>query len=148
MYDISQLLNELNPEFDSEIEISGDSKYIHAKRHQIIRLLQTLKERYKYIMLADITSADYEDRFEVIYHVMGEDAGLLGIKVRLDKADAVLPSAIPVWKAADVQEREIFDLMGIVFEGHDNLRRILCHDDFIGRPLRKDFKLKIADRFN
>jgi NADH-quinone oxidoreductase subunit C len=58
-----------------------------------------------------------------------------------------MPSIVSLWMAADPQEREVYDMMGIIFEGHGNLTRILCPDDFEGHPLQKSFKLDKVSRF-
>ena len=147
MPDFINLIEKLNARFNNEIEISEDKQSVVVKKEQLIELMRVLKDDIKYVMLADMTAVDYNDYFELIYHVMNTDADLLEIKARLEKDHADMPSLTPVWKAADVQEREIYDLMGISFSGHGNLRRILCKDDFEGHPLRKDFKLDIVSRF-
>lgn len=148
MGNAAQLVEKLNAQFDGSLELSEDELSIYALKGNIINLLQSLKQDYNYKMLCDVTSADYGDNFEVIYHVMSiETAEVVRVKVKLPKDAPRIPSAIPVWKAANVQEREIYDLMGIVFEGHDNMVRILCPDDFAGHPLRKDFKLETISRF-
>jgi NADH-quinone oxidoreductase subunit C len=147
MPDFINLTEKLNALFNNELEISEDKQSVVVKKEQLLELMRVLKDDIKYIMLADITAVDYNDYFELIYHVMNTDADLLEIKARLEKDHADMPSLTSVWKAADVQEREIYDLMGISFSGHGNLKRILCKDDFEGHPLRKDFKLDIVSRF-
>lgn len=147
MPEIINLIGKINTRFNNELEISEDKPSVVVKKEQLLELMRVLKDDIKYVMLADMTAVDYNDYFELIYHVMNTDADLLEIKARLEKDHADMPSLTPVWKAADVQEREIYDLMGISFSGHGNLRRILCKDDFEGHPLRKDFKLDIVSRF-
>ena len=95
----------------------------------------------------DITSADYEDRFEVVYHLVNDEVRLLTVKVKLEKSDSIEPSIVSIWRYADLMEREIYDLMGITFEGHKNLKRILNCEDFVGHPLQKSFKLDVVSRF-
>ena len=92
--------------------------------------------------LANLTSIDYPDRFELVYNVTSTayHGGVLTLKVFADKADPVVPSVYPVWRGADFQEREVWDLMGIRFTGHPNLKRILMWEGFDGHPLRKDWK--------
>src|SRR5438874_1923994 len=89
---------------------------------------------------ASITSIDYLDYFEVVYQLRSfthhHDVNL---KCRTDRDVATLPSVVGIWPGADFQEREIYDLMGITFTGHPNLKRILLWDEFEGHPLRKDF---------
>lgn len=148
MDDISLLLEKLNPSFDNALKLSDDNQAIYVNGENLIKLLQTFKNELDYVMLSDISAVDYEDRYEVVYHVTRmSDANDVRIKVALPKKSPVVPSIINVWKAADVQEREAFDLMGIIFQGHPDLRRILCPDDFIGHPLRKSYSLKPVSRF-
>ncbi len=88
------------------------------------------------------TIKEGEPRFAVIYILLRFPAGQR-LRVEVDVADgASLPSAVPVYPAADWAEREIFDMFGIVFEGHPGLTRIYMPDDFRGHPLRKDFPLE------
>jgi NADH-quinone oxidoreductase subunit C len=89
---------------------------------------------------ASITGVDYLDYFELIYQLRSmthhHDVNL---KARVGRDRPSLPSVVEVWPGADFQEREIYDLMGISFDGHPNMSRILLWDEFIGHPLRKDF---------
>jgi NADH-quinone oxidoreductase subunit C len=147
MVDINNLLEKLNKHFDGRLELSENGQVIFAGREDIVDVLKLLKEDLGFGRLADITSADYEDRYEVIYHLMNEKAELLPLKVKLQKDDMEIPTITSVWKGADPQEREIYDLMGIIFKGHGNLTRILCVDDFVGHPLQKSFKLDKVSRF-
>lgn len=147
MLNIQQLAEELDLKFNKKVEISQNGYFIYVDKNNIVPTLQLLKQDFGYIMLAGLTAVDYIDRYEVVYFLQKEDSSLLQVNVKLDKANAVISSIISVWKAANVQEREVFDLMGIRFEGHNNLKRVLCKDDFEGHPLRKDFKLKVVNRF-
>ena len=89
---------------------------------------------------ASVTAIDYIDYFEVVYQLRSialfQDVNL---KVRVDRDDATIPSVVSIWPGVDFQEREIFDLMGLQFPGHPNLKRILLWDEFEGHPLRKDY---------
>ncbi len=94
--------------------------------------------------ITDICSADYPDdqeRFEVIYHFLSLPHGIrIRIKARVTEEHPVVPSITGIWKGADFMEREVYDLMGITFSGHPDLRRILMPEDYDeGHPLRKDF---------
>ena len=95
-----------------------------------------------YNYLHNLTSADYPDHFDVAYHVSSLLRGGAPIElvVQADKADPAVPSLVDVWRGADFQEREVWDLMGIHFEGHPNLKRILLWEGFEGHPLRKDWQ--------
>ncbi|HSM55137.1 MAG TPA: NADH-quinone oxidoreductase subunit C [Candidatus Sulfomarinibacteraceae bacterium] len=94
--------------------------------------------------LSSVTGVDLidDDKMEVVYHTYSIDkgGGALELKVQVDREDPVVPSLTPMWPGADFQEREIWDLFGIRFEDHPNLRRILLWDGFDGHPMRKDWK--------
>jgi NADH-quinone oxidoreductase subunit C len=147
MFDITNLIEKLNGHFEGELELSENGQAIYAQKQHIVQLIKMLKEEFNYTRLIDITSVDYEVRYEVVYHLINNEMKLIAIKVKFEKEDNVIPSIVSIWKAADPQEREIYDLMGIVFEGHENLTRILCPDDFVGHPLQKNFKLDKVSRF-
>ncbi|GAC1547992.1 MAG: hypothetical protein NVS2B9_14970 [Myxococcales bacterium] len=93
--------------------------------------------------LMNLGAVDYpkKDQIEVVYHFFSYlKRHAFVLKVQLDRAAPAVDSLEPVWKAADWLEREQFDLMGVVFKGHPDLRRIMMPDDWIGHPLRKDYK--------
>jgi NADH-quinone oxidoreductase subunit C len=100
----------------------------------------------RFSFLSDITTVDrfpIEPRFEVNYHLVSLDRrDRLRLKVRVSGGDPVVPSVIPVWPTANWHERENFDLFGIRFAGHPDLRRILMPDDWEGYPLRKDYPVE------
>ncbi|MFQ5739589.1 MAG: NADH-quinone oxidoreductase subunit C [Acidobacteriota bacterium] len=99
--------------------------------------------------LVDLTALDYlgdEKRFCLVYHLYAYPSGpLIRVKARL-AADEVAPSVTSIWKVADWLEREVYDLFGIEFSGHPNLKRILLPDDWHGHPLRKDYDIKLQDQ--
>ena len=100
----------------------------------------------RFTFLADITAVDkfpIEPRFELNYHLLSlERRARLRLKVRVSGQDPVVPSVVSVWPAANWHEREAFDLMGVRFEGHPDLTRILMPDDWEGFPLRKDYPVE------
>lgn len=146
MTDIIGLFEKLNNVMEGSIELSEGKQCFYTDGESIAKLLLVLKNDFEYKRLADLTSVDYNDYFEVVYHLLNEKAELLEIKVKVKKDYGRIPSIVSIFKAADVQEREVYDLMGIIFEGHNNLKRILCEDDFEGHPLLKTFKLQPAGR--
>ena len=93
------------------------------------------------IFLCSLTAVDQERHFEVVYHLQSLDLNhILAIKARLtDREDPTLPSLTGVFHGAHLQEREVYDLFGITFEGHPDLRRMFLWEGFPGYPLRKDF---------
>ncbi len=106
-------------------------------------LARYLRDQQGYDYLSMVTSVDWSQHLEVVYYLYGvaQPRPELVLRVRLsDKADPVVPSVIDIWPGADLQEREVYDMMGIRFAGHPNLRRILLWDGFEGWPLRKDYK--------
>lgn len=147
MANVVEIIEEIKTEIEFSLKESDEGNAIYVVRENVIDLLKVLKEKLEYRMLADITVSDYEDRFEIIYHLMKFDSDIIRIKVMLLKSSPKMPTATSLWKAANVQEREVFDLMGIQFEGHENLKRILLPDEFEGHPLRKDFKIETVNRF-
>lgn len=128
-----------NIEFKRE---NGD-EVILVKKDQIIPVLKVLKSKGHFDFLMDICGVDYpqrEKRFEVVYHLFSsKDSGRLRLKTALGEGESI-DTAIPVWKGADWFEREAYDMFGIQFKGHPNLRRILTHHQFVGHPLRKDYE--------
>ena len=106
-------------------------------------------ESLRYDILRFMTSVDYKEYFELTYVLLSTKQSMsVTIKVRpQDRAQPVIPSVTEVWPAADWQEREIFDLMGIRFEGHPNMRRILLPEEWEGHPLRKDY-VETPDRYD
>ena len=115
-----------------------------AREH--IRAAAALVQKAGYNFLEDVTCVDYypvEPRFQVIYHIVSHS---LKARVRLaapvDSMDLEIDSITPIWPSADFYEREVFDLFGIRFAGHPNLRRIMMPDEWEGHPLRKDYPVE------
>lgn len=99
-----------------------------------------------YNAFQDVTAVDWypsAPRFQVSYHVCSHRyKEVLRLRVLLNEADPAVDSITPVWPGANYYEREVFDLFGIRFEGHPNLRRIMMPDDWVGHPLRKDYPVE------
>lgn len=123
-----------------------DELVINARRETLQRLLAALRDDADMLFeqLIDITAADYParpDRFEVIYAMLSLRYNVrVRVKVTTDE-DTPVPSVVPQFSSAIWMEREVWDMYGIVFEGNDDLRRILTDYGFEGHPLRKDFPL-------
>ncbi|PIU00004.1 MAG: NADH-quinone oxidoreductase subunit C [Bdellovibrionales bacterium CG10_big_fil_rev_8_21_14_0_10_45_34] len=119
----------------------GDA-VLECEKSQVPAILTHLKTSKKFDFLMDVCAVDYpgrEKRFEVVYHLFSsKDATRLRIKTQVGEGESV-PSATPIWKGANWFEREAYDMMGVRFEGHPNLTRILTHHEFKGHPLRKDY---------
>jgi NADH-quinone oxidoreductase subunit C len=131
------------------LESCGDT-IVYVRRDALLQVLAWLRDtpdqRYDY--LVDITAVEYRDRerpLEVVYSVRSLERRVdLRVKVELDaEADLVVDSVVPLWRGADWLERETFDMFGITFRGHPDLRRILMWETYAeGYPLRKDFPLR------
>jgi len=147
MDNVRALADELNQKFGGTVGVSADEKSLVIAPEEIIRVLKEIKENTDFTFLEDITAVDYPDNFTVVYHLMSlTDAKVLRVKSVLDKEDPHIDSAVSLWNSANVMERETFDLLGVVFDGHPDLKRVLCPDDFEGHPLRKDFIVETASR--
>jgi len=142
------LLDKLKEKFGAEILESTNSHgedSIVIERDKANEIFRTLHDdaELAFEFLIDVTSVDWPERrprFDVVYQLKSLSKNQrLRVKVRVDADDAWVPSSYPVWKSADWLERECFDMFGIEFRGHPDLRRILLYDSFKGHPLRKDY---------
>jgi NADH-quinone oxidoreductase subunit C len=99
-----------------------------------------------YNFLEDVTAVDWlpaEPRFQITYHIVSHTRKeRVRLRAFVESIDASIDSITPVWPSADFYEREVFDLFGVRFHGHPNMRRIMMPDDFAGHPLRKDYPVE------
>jgi len=121
-----------------------------VRREDVVEMCEMLKSDgdFDFNFLTDLSGVDYLEYMEVVYHMYSY--GLqhkLCLKVRVEADDLLVPSVTSLWSTADWHEREAYDLFGIIFEGHPNLKRILCADDFPGHPFRKDFPLENDEEY-
>jgi NADH-quinone oxidoreductase subunit C len=128
------------PDYPTDVPI------IYVKKESIVEVLKFMKEEvgFEYNFLADITATDeeVEPRFEVVYNLFSLNLKWrIRIKVRARDGEEV-PTAISVWEGANWAEREVYDMFGVRFKGHPNLRRILMDSRWEGHPLRKDYPLR------
>jgi NADH-quinone oxidoreductase subunit D/NADH-quinone oxidoreductase subunit C/D len=120
----------------------GYEGYI-VKAENLLQFATTLRDELGYDFLTSVTGVDYlpEGFLEVVYHALQTTGGPpLVFKVQVPREDPVIPSLVPIYPGADFQEREAYDMYGIRFAGHPNLKRILMWEGFHGFPLRKDWK--------
>jgi NADH-quinone oxidoreductase subunit C len=124
--------------------IANGELALTAKRDDIIAVLQHLRDIEGFSTFIDVCGVDFperKERFEVVYHLLSMSHNTrVRIKISTDE-DTPVASAFGLWPAADWFEREAFDMFGILFSGHPDLRRILTDYGFHGHPLRKDFPL-------
>ena len=129
---------------------------IYVAREHVVAVCRELRDRpaLRFAFFADVTAVDWmpaEPRFEVVVHLasfgvagFGEAPKRLRVKVRVPGDRPVMPTLSRVWPAANWGEREVFDLFGIEFEGHPDLRRVLMPEDWDGYPARKDYPVQIT----
>jgi NADH-quinone oxidoreductase subunit C len=136
------------------VKVSGDIVGYHSylgddtivvKRESIFALMRLLKEQFHFDMLADLSAVDYFTqipRFEVVYHLNSLEKNIrLRVKAGVKEIEEV-DSVIALWPIADWLEREVWDMFGIRFKNHPDLRRILMYEEFEGHPLRKDYPIQ------
>ena len=145
-----ELLRSLIPAATLETADSIDQPTLRVRADDLVEVCRVLRNHAElgFILLADIAAVDWwprEPRFEVVYH-LSSMTKRLRVKVALEGASARLPTVQEVWPAAGWLERETWDMFGIVFENHGDLRRLLMPEDWEGHPLRKDFPVQIRLR--
>lgn len=124
----------------------GQDTVVIAESH-LVQLAEFLRDdselRFNYLM--DVTAVDYwkeKPRFEVVYHFFSLEKRLrLRVKVPVDEPDLEVDSLSSLWSSANWYEREVYDMFGVKFRGHPDLRRILMYPEFEGHPLRKDYPI-------
>lgn len=143
-----QILVSQIPEFDALYPVkvkrddrSGYEGFIVSPEF-LLEFVKDVRDKWGYDMLSSLTGVDYfPDTMEVVYHLYRSlGGGSLILKVQCSRENPVVPSLVSLYKGAEFQEREAWDLLGIKFEGHPDLRRILMWEGFEGFPLRKDWK--------
>ena len=147
MANLDNILNGLKDGHTDAVEAVSDSfgdTVVTIARSRLLDVLTSLKEQ-GFDLLLDIAGVDNlnrecKERFEVVYMLYSSTQDLrLRVKVYVPENDLNLPSATGLWQSANWGEREAFDMFGFNFEGHPNLTRILCHHEFVGHALRKDY---------
>lgn len=150
-----ELLNSVKAKFDSDVENISEPfglLTLETSREKIIDVLTFLKTdaALQFIYLTDITAIHYpetEKPIGIIYHVHSLVNNIrIRIKVFVADGDVKMPTATVLWNGANWMERETYDLFGVVFEGHPDLRRILNVDDMTAFPMRKEYPLEDPNR--
>ncbi len=142
---INKVQNAINEKFPSiQLESHQDVEWpvFRVPSEDLVNFCSLLKESPELLFdyLACITGVDWNDRFEVVYHIQSLLYNFkIVLKVNVDRRNPSIPSVTGIWAGADFQEREVYDMFGIIIEGHPNLRRILLPEEWEGFPLRKDY---------
>ena len=145
-----ELLRSLFPAVALEPGASIDQPTIRVPAESLVEVCRALRDRAElgFMLLADVTAVDWwprQPRYEVVYH-LSSMTQRLRVKVTVDGPSPRLPTVQSVWPAAGWLERETWDMFGIVFEEHGDLRRLLMPEEWEGHPLRKDFPVQIRLR--
>ncbi len=123
--------------------VSANNAVVVIRRECLRQVAEFLKNasEFEFDYLTNLVAVDYMEYFEVVYHLISIKYNhSLVLKTRCYERDKpMVPSVVDIWRSADFQEREAYDLMGIIFEGHPNLRRLLLWEGFVGHPLRRDY---------
>jgi NADH-quinone oxidoreductase subunit C len=139
---VSALLERL-PDAVLDAKIALGELSIIIAPEQIVAVCRHLKDDQKFVRLSSVTCVDWlprEPRFEIVYHMHSLERNLwLRLKCPLSGENPEIESVYSVWRGCDWYEREVFDLFGVVFRNHPNLKRLMMPDDWKGHPLRKDF---------
>jgi len=138
----SEVAKQITGNFPEAVAEASDQAVV-VRSELLLEVAEYLKSspELDFDYLNDMTAVDYYDYFEVVYRLtsLGHNHSLV-LKTRCyDRDKPVAPSVVGLWRGADFLEREIYDLMGISFEGHPNLKRIVLWQGFEGHPLRKDY---------
>ncbi len=147
LHEFVEALKAKNAEWVSEVKDALGEVTVTVPRAHVVGVCTELRDEHGFDMLADLCGADRgpeeDPRFEVNYHLFSTTHyKRLRIKVLLSEDDPNVPSVTGVWKTANWHERETYDLLGIIFTDHPDLRRILLPSDFDGHALRKDYPLR------
>jgi len=130
--------------------LQGDFLNLDVERTHLVAVSRFLRDQLGFDLLSCISGVDMLDHLETVYHLRSTTRGqLLQLKVRLDNEKPVVDSVVSVWTTANWLERETYDMYGIHFAGHPDLRRMLLDDDFEGYPLLKSFRptpMTVKDR--
>ena len=151
MYYIDTLKSKFPDAFTTETFRDNNRVIISADKalSSLVDILACLKNECGFDMLADLAGIDYlsypkaTDRYSVVYALTNTISGeRVFVKAYTNDPEPELPSVVQLWEGADWMEREVYDMFGVVFDGHPDLRRILMPSEFTSYPLRKDYPLR------
>jgi NADH-quinone oxidoreductase subunit C len=146
LLELGETIRTALPDAVEQVSLTGSELVVQCRRPQIGALLRHLRDdpQLRFEQLMDVCGVDYPsrpERFEVVYNLLSLSQNRrIRVKVAAAEGEAV-PTAVEIYRSANWYEREVWDLFGVYFEGHPDLRRILTDYGFEGHPLRKDFPL-------
>ena len=145
---LANIHDKLGAKILQSVEAQGDA-VVMLDRNGLRESFRCLKDDLSFDLLSDITAVDYwqkkEPRFEVVYQIASlKNRQRLRLRVAVPENDPTVDSLTPLWRGANFLEREVWDLYGIRFTDHPDLRRILLYDEFQGHPLRKDYPVNLC----
>ena len=143
---LEKIVQVLQTDFDASSEEFRDEAHVFVDPEQIVDVITALRDTHKFELMSALTAVDYwpqeEPRFHVIYQMTSISENLsIQIRVPVAATNPSVPTVSGVFGSANWREREIWDMFGIQFDGHPDLRRILMPQDWEGHPLRKDYPL-------
>ena len=151
MAELAERIKKMLPDAVASFGSAFGQQYVVVRKEAVLEVMRRLRddEGMLFNFMMDLTAVDYlgnrdaESRFEVVYHLYSlKHNHRIRVKAPVSQADPTIDSVVQVWKGADWFEREVWDMYGIVFKGHPNLKRILLYEEFVGHPLRKDYPLR------
>ena len=147
-----EILTKLRERFGADAFTTSefrDNRRVHVGPERLYNFMEFLKRDCGFDMLVEVSAADYlqypgaRDRYGVWYILLNTTTGRrIFVKTFVNDPDPTLPSVFPLWRGADWMEREVYDMYGVVFEGHPDLRRILMPDEYTAFPLRRDYPMR------
>jgi NADH-quinone oxidoreductase subunit C len=143
---LKPVVTALQTEFNAEVSEFRNEVTLLVQPEQNVEVLTALRDRFGFNFLIDVTAVDYwpqeAPRFHIIYQLVAlNDSRLLRVRVPLENSATMLRTCEKIWQSANWYEREIFDMFGIRFDGHSDMRRIIMPYEWEGHPLRKDYPL-------
>ncbi len=146
MSDKQTILNALVEKFGGQVSVYAGDETVVIAADQLVAAATALHADYRFELLSDITAVDYwpeeSPRFHIVYRFTSISGKMvLNVRVPLAATGAVLPTLEGIYRSANWYEREVYDMFGVNFEGHSDMRRIIMPFDWQGHPLRKDYPL-------
>jgi len=138
---LEEIKKDIESRTSAQVTVEADSFVVPEEKLLEVALFLKGNPDYEMNLLSNLAGVDYTTHLEAVYHLYSttKKHGPIALKVRTDRETGKIPSVTSVWRSAEFQEREAYDLFGIQFEGHPDLRRILMWEGFQFYPMRKDY---------